>query len=32
MAKDLLHDAVKNSLLKDGWIITADPYIIEQMM
>jgi hypothetical protein len=25
-AKDLIHDAVKNALIKDGWAITADPY------
>lgn len=24
-AKDLIHDAVKNALVKDGWTITADP-------
>ena len=24
-AKDLIHDAVKNALIKDGWTITADP-------
>jgi hypothetical protein len=29
MAKDKLHDFVKNALIKDGWQITADPYIIE---
>ncbi len=29
MAKDLLHNAVKNALIQDGWIITADSYIIE---
>lgn len=28
-AKDLYHDAVKNALINDGWIITADPYIIK---
>jgi hypothetical protein len=28
-AKDLYHDAVKNALIKDGWIITADPYFIK---
>lgn len=28
-AKDLYHDAVKNSLIKDGWLIIADPYIIK---
>lgn len=26
---DMIHDAVKNSLIKDGWRITDDPYIIE---
>jgi len=26
MAKDKIHDAVKNALIKDGWTITADPY------
>jgi len=25
-AKDLLHDCVKNALIKDGWKITADPF------
>lgn len=24
-AKDLFHDAVKNALIKDGWVITDDP-------
>lgn len=24
-AKDLLHDCVKNALIKDGWKITDDP-------
>ncbi|QXE25513.1 fdxN element excision controlling factor XisH [Richelia sinica FACHB-800] len=28
-AKDIYHDAVKNALIKDGWAILADPYIIE---
>ncbi|AFY34461.1 XisH family protein [Calothrix sp. PCC 7507] len=28
-AKDIYHDAVKNALIKDGWIITADPYPIK---
>lgn len=28
-AKDLIHDAVKNALIKDGWTITDDPYTIE---
>lgn len=27
-ARDLYHDAVKNALIKAGWTITADPYII----
>ena len=26
MAKDIIHDAVKNALIKDGWTITADPF------
>lgn len=28
-AKDTYHNAVKNALIKDGWIITADPYFIK---
>lgn len=28
MAKDLFHDAVKQALLKEQWVITADPLII----
>jgi hypothetical protein len=28
-AKDRYHDAIKNALIKDGWIITADPYLIK---
>jgi hypothetical protein len=28
-AKDTYHNAVKNALIKDGWIITADPYPIK---
>jgi hypothetical protein len=28
-ALDTIHDAVKNALIKDGWSITADPYMIE---
>jgi hypothetical protein len=27
--KDIIHQAVKNAVLKDGWTITADPYILE---
>jgi hypothetical protein len=26
---DFIHNAVKNSLIKDGWIVTDDPYVIE---
>src|SRR5262245_11559911 len=29
MAKDRIHDAVKSALVKDGWTITADPFVIE---
>ena len=28
MALDKIHDAVKNALIKDGWIIMADPFEI----
>ncbi|WP_088243416.1 element excision factor XisH family protein [Calothrix rhizosoleniae] len=28
-AKDLFHDAVKQALLKDDWVITADPLKIK---
>jgi len=28
-AKDIYHDAVKNALIKDGWLITDDPYFIK---
>jgi hypothetical protein len=27
--RDKIHDAVRNSLIKDGWEITADPFEIE---
>jgi hypothetical protein len=27
--RDIIHEAVKNALVKDGWTITADPYTIE---
>ena len=27
-AKDIIHNAVKQALIKDGWIITPDPYTI----
>jgi hypothetical protein len=29
MAKDIIHDAVKSALIKDGWTITADPYYLK---
>jgi hypothetical protein len=28
-ARDFYHDAVKSALIKEGWIITADPYKIK---
>lgn len=28
-ARDFIHDAVKNALIKDGWIITDDPFTIQ---
>ena len=28
-AKDIYHDTVKNALVKDGWTITNDPFIIQ---
>lgn len=28
LAKDLVHQAVKNALIKDKWLITHDPYTI----
>ena len=28
-ALDQIHEAVKHALIKDGWSITADPYVIE---
>jgi hypothetical protein len=28
-AKDKIHNAVKNALIKEGWTITADPYTIQ---
>lgn len=28
-AQDIIHDAVKNALIKDGWTITADPFTIQ---
>jgi hypothetical protein len=29
MAKDKIHELVKNALIKDDWKITDDPYTIE---
>jgi len=29
MARDLIHNAVKNALVRDGWTITDDPYYIK---
>lgn len=29
MAKDLIHDAVRMALEKDGWTITHDPYFLD---
>lgn len=26
---DIIHNSVKNALVKDNWLITADPYIIQ---
>jgi hypothetical protein len=28
-APDTIHDAVKNALVKAGWLITHDPYVIQ---
>jgi len=28
-AKDVIHDSVKNALIKDGWVITHDPFTIK---
>ncbi|MEM9886234.1 MAG: element excision factor XisH family protein [Bacteroidota bacterium] len=29
MAKDIYHDAAKEALTKDGWLVTHDPYDLE---
>jgi hypothetical protein len=29
MAKDIYHEEVKRALIKDGWTITHDPYILQ---
>ncbi|WAL61254.1 XisH family protein [Thermocoleostomius sinensis] len=26
---DIIHNAVKNALIKDGWLVTDDPYVIQ---
>lgn len=26
---DIIHSGVKNALIKDGWVITDDPYVIQ---
>lgn len=26
---DIIHNSVKNALIKDGWLITDDPYVIQ---
>ncbi|NEQ41981.1 MAG: hypothetical protein F6K40_39695 [Okeania sp. SIO3I5] len=28
-AKDIFHDAVKNALIKENWVITDDPLYLE---
>jgi hypothetical protein len=30
MAKDKYHEAVRNALIKDGWTITHDPFILKK--
>jgi hypothetical protein len=29
LAKDVVHQAVKNALIKDEWLITDDPYTLD---
>lgn len=29
MAKDVIHNAVKNALIKEGWTITHDPFRVQ---
>jgi hypothetical protein len=26
---DIIHNAVKNALIEDGWLVTDDPYVIQ---
>ncbi|NET09520.1 MAG: hypothetical protein F6K16_33415 [Symploca sp. SIO2B6] len=28
MARDAIHNQVKNALIRDGWTITDDPYTL----
>lgn len=28
-AKDIYHDQIRNALIKDGWTITHDPYVVQ---
>jgi hypothetical protein len=28
-ARDIFHETVKQALIKDGWTITADPFVIK---
>lgn len=28
-AKDIYHEPIKNALIKDGWTITHDPYVLQ---
>jgi XisH protein len=30
MAKDKYHEAVRNALIKDGWTIIHDPFILKK--
>ena len=30
MAKDIYHQHVKDALVKDGWVITHDPYYLDK--
>jgi hypothetical protein len=30
-ARDAFHNAVRNALIKDGWTITEDPYVIQYL-
>jgi hypothetical protein len=31
MAKDIYHQIVKQALIKDGWTITQDPYLVARI-